>query len=132
MYIVYMHVESLFACERFTANMAKIVVYLAWQAGPFPPFALLHVVDEPHQVLRLQHLLADGTAVLLCVLVPMRTILQRTFAVNLVLMLTNERHLRENYFNDIYYVILFIVQIHDVGLLLLLRARSSLNIIQAA
>ena len=53
----------------------EIVVY------PLVPPALLHVVDEPHQVLRLQHLLTEWTAVLLRGLVPVRVPLHVALAV---------------------------------------------------
>lgn len=53
------------------------------QARPLAPLALLHVVDEPHQVLRFEHLFTDRTAVLLRGLVPVRAPLHVVLKVGL-------------------------------------------------
>ena len=65
LHLVYMHVQSFLSCERFVANVAEVVVNLPWQTEPLAPPALLHVVDEPQQVLSpLSHRLGSCTSAL--------------------------------------------------------------------
>merc|ERR1719397_2508411 len=67
----------------FAANVTQKTVNFARQAGTLSTPALLHMVDEPDQVLGFQHLFTHWACVLLIDRVPMLPMLQSGVAMSL-------------------------------------------------